>query len=215
MEVADLIAAGEERWREAWREGPQRLRLEQRQPGEAAPDLELQDSTGATRRLSEFWADRPALLLFWRHYGCTCGFERAALLRREHDAYVGAGASVVVIGQAEPERSARYAYEYAIPCPVLCDPERVAYEAYGLPDGLPAQVLYDAPENLLRGDYEAGLELGRARAAAGRPLVDNPWQLPGEFVVDRGGAIRLAYRYGYCDNYPDPHVLEAAIRLAA
>jgi hypothetical protein len=44
--------------------------------------------------------------------------------------------------------------------------------------------------------------------------VDSPWQLPGEFVVDRGGTIRLAYRYQYCEDFPDWLVLAAAIREA-
>jgi hypothetical protein len=38
--------------------------------------------------------------------------------------------------------------------------------------------------------------------------------LPGEFVVDRGGIIRLAYRYQYCEDFPDPRVLTTALHLA-
>jgi hypothetical protein len=43
--------------------------------------------------------------------------------------------------------------------------------------------------------------------------VDSPWQMPGEFVVDGDGIIRLAYRYQYCEDWPDPRVLTAAVRL--
>jgi hypothetical protein len=32
-------------------------------------DLELPDSTGAPRRLGEFWAERPVILVFLRHFG--------------------------------------------------------------------------------------------------------------------------------------------------
>ena len=46
----------------------------------------------------------------------------------------------------------------------------------------------------------------------GRPVADNPFLLPGEFVIDRGGAIRLAYRYQYCDNYHDLDTLIDSIR---
>ncbi|HYN37283.1 MAG TPA: hypothetical protein VEV82_09955 [Actinomycetota bacterium] len=53
-----------------------------------------------------------------------------------------------------------------------------------------------------------------ARRASGDRLVDNPWQLPGEFVVDQNSKIRLAYHYNYCENYPDPQVLIASIKLA-
>jgi hypothetical protein len=32
-------------------------------------DLELPDSTGAPRRLGDFWADRTVILVFLRHFG--------------------------------------------------------------------------------------------------------------------------------------------------
>ena len=31
--------------------------------------VELTDSTGATRRLGDFWAERPVILVFLRHFG--------------------------------------------------------------------------------------------------------------------------------------------------
>jgi hypothetical protein len=32
-------------------------------------DLELLDSTGTPRRLGDFWAERPVILVFLRHFG--------------------------------------------------------------------------------------------------------------------------------------------------
>ena len=64
-----------------------------------------------------------------------------------------------------------------------------------------------------------GRELQDSRRGSDRALVDNPWQLPGEFVIDTDGVIRLVYRYQYCyqycEDYPDPRVLTAAIRIAS
>ena len=154
------------------------------QVGDPAPDLELVDSEGSLRRLGEFWSGRPALVVFWRHFGCGCGNVRAQRLGREHAQYARAGAAVVVVGQAEPERTAAYAERFAIPCPLLCDPEFAAYDAYGSRDGDAAQVFYDGPEGLRRGDYEAGASFAAERRAAGRPVVDSPWLLPGR--VRRG-----------------------------
>lgn len=209
--------AAEEEWFEHWRRGPRRLRWSALPPqvGDQAPDLGLQDSFGKGVRLRDFWRSRPALLLFWRHYGCGCGMDRADRLREELPEYAGAGADVVVIGQGEPDRAAAYAEKYGLPCPVLCDPERRAYDAYGPLDFQPSEVLYDASEELQRLDLEAGTRLAEERRAAGRPLVDSPWQRPGEFVVDRDGILRLAYRYQYCEDYPDSRVLVSAIRSAA
>jgi peroxiredoxin len=210
------VEAAENRWKEAWRTGPTRLRWDAMpvQVGDRAPDLILVGSEGKHVQLSSLWADGPALILFWRHYGCGCGVDRAKRLANEYSEYVGAGAAVTVIGQAEPERSAAYAAKHSLPCPVLCDPEQDAYDLYGLIEGKPSQILFDAPEDVLNCDYEAGLALADQRRELGRPFVDNPWLLPGEFVVDRNGTIRLAYRYQYCENFPNPLVHVAAIKEA-
>lgn len=210
--------AAEREWLEHWKRGPTRLRwLEVPvQVGDPAPDVPLQDATGNTVRLSDSWVERPALLLFWRHYGCGCGIERAKRLQAEHGPYVSAGANVVCIGQGEPERAAAYAERYGLPCPVLCDPELSAYLLYGLLEGKPTQIAYgQGALEFVRLDDQARVTYAKQRREAGRPPVDNPFQLPGEFVIDRTGMIRLAYRYQYCDNYPDPEVLITSIREAA
>jgi len=36
-----------------------------------------------------------------------------------------------------------------------------------------------------------------------------------KFVVDHSGTIRLAYRYQYCEDFPDPRILTSAIREAS
>lgn len=214
--VAQQTRVAEAAWRSAWESGPSRTRWETLpvQVGDPAPDLELATSEGERIRLSSLWNDRPALLLFWRHFGCGCGVDRAHRLRQEHAEYVAVGATLAVIGQGEPERAAAYKDERDISCAVLCDPTRAAYHAFGLLEGEPSQILYDAPEEFQRRDLEAGLRLATERREQGRPLVDSPWQMPGEFVVDEAGTIRLAYRYQYCEDFPDPRVLIAALRAA-
>lgn len=210
------VRAAEQEWLDHWKRGPTRLHWSQMplQVGETAPDFKLLDSSGARVNLGNFWRDRPALILFWRQFGCGCGLQRAERLQKEHPDYVAAGANVVIIGQGDPERAAAYAQKYGIPCPILCDAEERAYRAYGLLEGKPSQILFDAPEEFLGRDFEAGVKLAQARREAGRPLVDNPWLLPGEFVVDRAGIIRLAYRWQYCEDFPNPLVHIAAIKEA-
>ena len=105
------------------------------QPGDKAPDLELPDTSGGNRRLSEFWAYGPALVIFMRHFGCSCLMERWEALRDELDTYTEAGATVVAVCQAEPERAAAVATRRGYRFPLLCDPERKAYRAYGLLEG--------------------------------------------------------------------------------
>ena len=212
------VKAAEQEWLEGWKHGPQRLRWSKLPPqvGDVAPDFELPNSSGKLVNLRDFWSDGTALVIFWRHYGCGCGMERAKRLQQEYDDYINTGANVVIIGQGEPERAADYAEKYNLPpIPILCDTEYRAYEAYGLLDGKESQIVFDAPEQFLRRDYEAGVDLAKARREAGRPLVDNGWLLPGEFVIDKDGIIRLTYRYNYCEDFPDHRVLLAGIREAA
>ena len=117
-----------------------------------------------------------------------------------------------MIGQGEPERSNDYSQKNGIPCPVLCDPTYRVYEAYDLLEGKPSQIIYDAPDEYLRIDYETGAQLQQSRQGTEGALVDSPWQLPGEFVVDQSGIIRLAHRYQHCEDWPNPSILIPAIK---
>lgn len=217
MAVDRLTAEAERQWMEGWDRGPDRTRWTDipLQRGDRAPSQELLNSKGQPVQLADFWQAGPALLLFWRHYGCGCGMERAERLQDEIRDYRDARAKVVIIGQAGPERSARYSEKHGLDqLPVLCDQEYSLYEAYDLLEGTLVQVLYDAPDVFLRRQREAAVELVQSRRKKGRPLVDNGWLLPGEFVIDEQGIVRFGYRYQYCDNFPDPRVLTAAIREA-
>ena len=52
-----LIEAAEKEWLETWVAGPGDKRSKLLDSGTSAPDLELLDHTGASRRLSSFWSD--------------------------------------------------------------------------------------------------------------------------------------------------------------
>ncbi|MEA2499570.1 MAG: hypothetical protein QOH26_1975 [Actinomycetota bacterium] len=211
----ELVDAAERRWLELWVEGPQQTGWNHPPVtvGSPAPDFTLPDETGADVSLSSLWEDRPALIVFWRQFGCGCGVDRAARFVEEYSDYV-AGANVVVVGQGEPERAAAYKEEYKIPCSILSDVGERAYRAYGLRDATVEQVLFDAPEEFWPHGKEIGESFIADRRKMGRRLVDNPWLLPGEFVIDTSGTIVLDYRWQYCEDFPDPRVLTTAIKLA-
>jgi len=211
--------AAERDWHEHWKIGPRRERWTELpvQRGDPAPSVDLVEArSGRLTSLAELWADGPALLLFWRHFGCGCGRDRAERLRDEYTDYRAAGARVALIGQGERERTNTYASANGLPedMPLFCDPDEVAYRAYGLLEGGPIEVLFDAPDEYLRCEPDAGRSLAEQRRAAGRPMVDNPWLLPGEFVVGADGLVVTAYRFQFCEHWIDPRVNVAAIRLA-
>jgi peroxiredoxin len=211
-ELRTMFEAAEERWRAHWRAGPTRRTWSELppQPGDLAPDLELLDTDGRPVRMSTLWSDGPAVLLFWRHWGCGCGTGRAELLIEQHPQLIGAGGNVVVIGLGDPGRAAWYRSAYSVPCPVLVDGDELAFRAYGLLEMSP-WVLNGEPTMSER-DLDATILRHRRR---GRPVGDNPFLLPGEFVVDRSGRLVLTYRYQYCDNYPDIETLVDSIREAS
>jgi peroxiredoxin len=211
------MAAAEQEWFEGWEKGPNKTRWTELplQVEDPAPDFELLDSNRKIVKLSQLWQDKPLLLMFWRHYGCSCGVDRAKRLNDEFSDYQSADANLAIIAQGEPERSAAYIEKYSIPqIPVLSNPDSVVYFAYGLVEGKESQILFDAPNEFLDRDHEAGMSLAKSRKEDDRPLVDNAWLLPGEFVIDTNGVVRLAYRYNYCEDFPDHRVLLAAIREA-
>ena len=211
-DLARLEAAAEQRWLAGWLAGPTRTRYEELppQPGDPAPDLQLPDTSGEPRHLSDYWAHGPVLVIFMRHFGCSCLMERWEGLKVEMADYTEAGARVVAVCQAEPERARAVAERRAYQFPLLCDPDLSAYRAFGLLEGQPAQVLHDFPWQ--PGDEETARTLFlEPRRGTERAVVDSPWQLPGEFVIGSNGRIGLAHRYQYCEDFPPKTVLLGAI----
>lgn len=210
------LEQAQRKWRALWKEGPRRTRWSAVpvQAGDKAPSLRLPDHRGRMLDLASLWGERPLLLVFWRHFGCGAGFERARVLRESWEQLAAAGLRIAAVGQGEPERTAWYMQRQTLPPALtfLCDPEGRAHEAFGLLEGLPHQVLFRLPEPIQRRDYEAGVAVAEQRRAAGDPLVDSPWLMPSEFLVDTGGVVRMAHRYAHIFDIPEVGLILAALR---
>src|SRR6266508_3096058 len=140
-----LRSAAETEWLDRWTTGTTEQEGLPLLTGDEAPDFVLADHTGRERTLSDFWSGQPALLMFWRHFGCGCGFERSARLKAEWEHYLDAGLNPVIIGQGEPARAAAYRAEHELPCPILCDSDHRVYRGYGIGHWNIERVLPDAP----------------------------------------------------------------------
>lgn len=212
-----IVDQAETEFLETWQAGPKVTRWNSApvQPGDSAPPFVLPDQTGTAVSLGKLVANGPLLLIFWRHFGCGCGFERAARLHAELDDYRATDASVVIIGQGLPEQAAVYATDHKLELPILTDPDRAVYRAYGLLDASQPQVLFDAPQWLWSYSEETAKRFVEARQEQGRRLVNSPWLLPGEFIVGEDGIIKHVHRYQHCEDFPDPRVLITAINGSA
>jgi peroxiredoxin len=212
-ELARAIELGEKDFFRIWQSGPEVTRWDALpvQVGDVAPGFVLPDQSGTVVALDDVLASGPVIVLFWRHFACGCGVERAARLRDELDRYRATGATVLIIGQGLPVQAAAFAEEYDLDLPILTDRDRSTYRAYGLLDALLPQVVFDAPQWLWSYSEETAKRFIEDRRIAGRRLVNNPWLLPGEFVIGDNGTLKHTHRYQHCEDFPDPRILITAV----
>jgi hypothetical protein len=103
------------------------------------------------------------------------------------DRLAAAGCSVLVVSQAKPEVLSLYLSRQGRHVPVVCDPDRVAYRAFGLERAgwltfLRPTVLWKYLRGMARGH-------GVKKPYAGEDVL----QLGGDFVLDKLRRVVFAY----------------------
>jgi peroxiredoxin len=141
-------------------------------------DITLPDSAGQQLRLGSLWADRPAVIVFLRHYGCIFCREHIAQLRDHEQSFRNKGASLAAIGLGDMRYAQIFRADSGITFPLLIDEKRLAYRATGLRNG---SLLH-----LLRQDNTLARKRARAAGHRQRGLGKNPFQLGGSFVFGPG-----------------------------
>src|SRR5579863_7945078 len=100
--------------------------------GDQAPDFELKDETGATRRLSDFLAKGPVVLFFYpaaMTYGCTkesCHFRDLA------GDFAAVGAQPIGISRDDVDKQKKFDDKHTLGFPLLSDTERTVAEQFGV-----------------------------------------------------------------------------------
>jgi len=128
-------------------------------------------------------------------------------LRRERERFEAAGLQVVLVGMGTAEESEAFRQRFGVPFPLISDPGKKLYAAYGLQAGTLGDVL--SPTTLLR----SLSALGRGHLP-GVPQGD-VLQMPGAFVIDRDGTVLFAHYARDAADHPEPEALRAAGREAA
>ena len=165
-----------------------------------APDLAVLDTTGRPVQLSSLWAKGPLLLAFTRHFGCTQCKEMLEELVAGREAIGKAGLGLVVIMQGTPQTTAEFAQRFAPGILALADPQRKAYQAYGLERGSLFQTLlnprvWSAVSRSRKKGYQVEMP----------PAGQDAMQMSGTFIISQEGRIELPYYY---DNIADHPPLE-------
>jgi peroxiredoxin len=167
---------------------------------QAAPDLTLSDVQGKPVKLSSLWAKRPLLLAFTRHFGCTQCKEMLDEIVAGREQIVKSGLDIAVVMQGTPQATAEFARIFAPGLRCLADPERKAYQAYGLERGTIFQTFLNLKVwSAVRNSHRKGYRVEPP------PAGQDAMQLSGIFIISRGGKVQLPY---YFDNIADHPPLE-------
>jgi peroxiredoxin len=164
---------------------------------QSAPDLEVLDASGTPVRLSSLWAQRPVLLAFTRHFGCTQCKEMLEELVAGKDRLEKAGLAIAVVTQGTPEETAEFARQYAPGLRLLADPERKAYRAYGLERGNLFQTLLNPKVwSAVSASRKKGYKVEMP------PAGQDAMQMSGTFIIGPTGQIELPYYYDDIADHP-------------
>ena len=115
-----------------------------------------------------------------------------------------AGVSVLVVSQAQPTVLATFLRRHPQPVPVVCDPDRAGYRAFGLERT--CWLNFFRPAVVWR---YLGLIVRGGKVRTPYPGED-VLQLGGDFLLDRAGRLVFAYRSRTATDRPGIDALLAA-----
>lgn len=117
-----------------------------------------------------------------------------------------AGAEVAPVLMGTPSSVGDFCRDRGTPFPCYADPDRAAYRAFGLAAGSPRRWLLNP--SVVR----KGARLLRKGVAVGLPHTgQDVRQMPGTFVVARGGTVRLAHYGEDAADNPDIRTILGAV----
>ena len=173
---------------------------------QAAPDLSVLDTAGRPVQLSSLWIQKPLLLAFTRHFGCTQCKEMLDELVAGKKRIEQAGLAIAVITQGTSETTAAFAKIFAPSLLMLADPERKAYQAYGLERGNVFQtVLNFRVWQAVRQARQKGYHLETP------PAGQDAMQMSGTFIISPDGRIVLPYYYDDIADHPPLDLLLSGV----
>jgi peroxiredoxin len=127
-------------------------------------------------------------------------------VRQRHEEFRRLGAEVLVVGQARPEAIAAFVREQPLPFPLVTDPERVAYRAFGLERTRWTTILRPGVVRRYLGHIVRGVHPRKVRQG------EDVLQLGGDFILDGEGHLVYAYRSAEPTDRPRVEALLRVVR---
>lgn len=147
-----------------------------------------------------------ALLAFLRHYGCMFGREMVRDIRAAFGSIKGFPTPLFV-GLGDADETRHYLTPTWPDAPIICDPDRVLFNAFELGRGSVLQMFGPSVWAChIRASFKGNF-FGR--------IVGDPWIMPGLFVIDRARAIRYRHEFRHQGDHPVWSKLPAMVSPAA
>jgi peroxiredoxin len=102
----------------------------------ALADATVLNPAGESVHLADEWIDRPAVVVWLRHFGCVFCREHVAEVRAARSDIEALGAGIVFVGNGTPRAAGWFQRKFAADSTVLTDPDLVTYRAIGARSGL-------------------------------------------------------------------------------
>ena len=168
-----------------------------------APDVSILDSDGKPVKLSKYWKRKTLVLAFTRHFGCPQCKEMVDELTTVRPELKKHGLGLVIVTQGTPEQAKAFCAERAPGVICLADPERKAYQAYGLGRGTAFQTMLSP--NIWKSNKQ--LKETRGWSPESPPQGQDAFVMSGTFIIGKDGMVRLPYYYEDIADHPPVEVL--------
>ena len=179
--------------------------------GSKLEDVVLNDQEGHPVRLGDLWSERPAVLVFLRHFGCVFCRQLAVDIHRHRHQFEEADVELVMIGFGTPEDAREFRRLQNVDLKLLVDPDRKVYGMAGAKVGTLGEVI--GPRQVWRGLVATVMSrIGQGSIAVHQgKILGHAAQLGGVLVIAPDGSVRYAYLSEQSgDNPPAREVLAAA-----
>ncbi len=168
-----------------------------------APDLELLTGEGKPLKLSRLWKKRPLVLAFTRHFGCPQCKEMLDTLAGARAEIESQGLELALVTQGTPQETEAFCSARAPGVTCLADPQRLAYQAYGLGRGSLFQTL------LSPHIWKSNRRLKETKGWSPEvpPAGQDAFVMSGTFIIGTDGRIRMPFYYEDIADHPPVELL--------
>lgn len=167
-----------------------------------APVFVLKDVFGRTIDLAAY-ADKKVLIAFFRHAGCPFCNLRVHMLTKLHEQFSKKGLEMIFFFESKEQIILRSSFHQEVsPVPIISDPEKTWYAAYGLETSL-----YKSSMGHLT-SFVQTLIRAKTTGVPVHPMADGESfsTMPAEFLLDRGLLVKELH---YSQRLSDRMNLEA------